>query len=76
MFGNAARLNILHLRASNFYGGPERQLHLHASQARKYNYGITIGSFLEAGKSPELLENAARDGVDTFFPAGQRGNDF
>lgn len=66
MFGNSTRLNILHLRASNFYGGPERQLHFHAIQARTYNYGITIGSFLEAGKTPELLEIAARDSIDTF----------
>jgi glycosyltransferase involved in cell wall biosynthesis len=65
MLGGAQRLNILHLRASNFYGGPERQLHLHALHARACPYNITIGSFTEGGQWPELLRAASRDGIDT-----------
>ena len=62
-------MNILHLRASNFYGGPERQLHLHAKLARNTGYNVTIGSFAEDGDSPEFLHTVAEDGIATHvFP--------
>ncbi|MBD3401581.1 glycosyltransferase [candidate division GN15 bacterium] len=58
-------MNVLHLRASNFYGGPERQLHFHARQARGSSYDITISSFLEDGSTPEFIETIAADGIAT-----------
>ncbi len=62
-------MNILHLRASNFYGGPERQLHIHARLALKSDFSITVGSFLEAGQEPEYLQTIKQDGITTIcFP--------
>ena len=60
-------LRIMHLRATNFYGGPERQLHFHAREASNSGYSITIASFSEAGALPQLLETVARDGINTHL---------
>lgn len=56
-------MNILHIRASNFYGGPERQLHLHCVQAIGSEFRITVGSFSENDRTPEFLTVIARDNV-------------
>jgi len=56
-------MKVLHLRASNFYGGPERQLHIHALKARGSEFDITVGSFTEQGKTPGFLQVIARDSV-------------
>lgn len=58
-------MRILHLRASNFYGGPERQLHFHARHALGSNYDITIGSFTEGGQAPQFLKVIAEDKIET-----------
>lgn len=58
-------MKILHLRASNFYGGPERQLHLHSRHLDGSEYELTVGSFSEAGRTPEFLEVIASDGLAT-----------
>ena len=57
------KINILHLRASNFYGGPERQLHLHARLALDSEFAITVSSFLENGSVPEFLQVVAGDDI-------------
>lgn len=59
------RMNILHLRASDFYGGPERQLHLHAKRALGSPFQVTVASFLEQGRPPEFLQKISQDGVAT-----------
>jgi len=59
------KMKILHLRASNFYGGPERQLHYHARLARQSEFEITVGSFLENGQEPDFLSVIARDDIKT-----------
>lgn len=62
-------MRILHLRASNFYGGPERQIHLHAVTARTSPYRVSLGSFPEAKKTPAFITAARTDGIDTrVFP--------
>jgi len=62
-------MKILHLRASNFYGGPERQLHIHAILAGQAGMELIISSFSEGGKTPEFLDVIARDGIAThLFP--------
>ena len=61
------KLNILHLRASNFYGGPERQLHFHARQAQGSEFAITIGSFTEGGQTPQFLKVVAEDEIETHL---------
>ncbi len=58
-----ADLNILHLRASNFYGGPERQLHFHAREAGGTAYHVTIASFTESGATPEFIRVIADDNL-------------
>lgn len=58
-------MRILHLRASNFYGGPERQLHFHARAARGSAFEITVASFSEVGAAPKFLEVIAADGIPT-----------
>lgn len=55
-------MNILHLRVSNFYGGPERQLRFHARLARDTAYQITVSSFSEQGERPEFLNVIEADG--------------
>ncbi len=60
-----SKLNILHLRASNFYGGPERQLHFHARHAKGSDFSITVGSFTERGQSPHFLKVIAEDKIET-----------
>lgn len=59
------KINIFHLRASNFYGGPERQLHMHALQAQNSEFNISIGSFTEKGEVPEFLQVIAGDNALT-----------
>lgn len=62
-------IRILHLRASNFYGGPERQLHMHARLAGGSRYHIAVSSFAESGQTPEFLQLIANDGIATHtFP--------
>ncbi len=62
-------MKILHLRASNFYGGPERQLHFHSLNTRGSEFDITIGSFSENGRTPQFLDVIAADGLATHtFP--------
>jgi glycosyltransferase involved in cell wall biosynthesis len=58
-------LRIVHLRASNFYGGPERQLHFHARLARDTEYAITVASFAPGQSYPEFLRPIAADGIET-----------
>ncbi|MCM2272759.1 MAG: glycosyltransferase family 4 protein [candidate division Zixibacteria bacterium] len=56
-------IRVLHLRASNFYGGPERQLHLHALQAKSSEMELHIASFSERHQSPEFLKVIEADGI-------------
>ncbi|MDH4157035.1 MAG: glycosyltransferase family 4 protein [candidate division Zixibacteria bacterium] len=57
------RYRVLHLRATNFYGGPERQLHYHAKAAANSEFDIILGSFAEKGRQPDLLDRAAVDAI-------------
>ncbi len=60
-------MTILHVRSSNFYGGPERQLHRHAQAMTPGKYRLVVGSFAENGRRPELLNRMAADGLDTIL---------
>ncbi len=59
------KLSILHLRASNFYGGPERQLHYHAKHAQAENCHVVISSFTENNQSPEFIRRISEDNIPT-----------
>jgi len=60
-----SKVNIVHLRASNFYGGPERQLHMHARLAQNSEYNVTVSSFTEGGDMPEFIKVIADDEIPT-----------
>jgi len=59
------KINVSHLRASNFYGGPERQLHFHARLAQNSDFRITVCSFTEDGNIPEFIQVIDKDIVPT-----------
>jgi len=58
-------LKILHLRSSNFYGGPERQIHFHAKLAQQAGVDICVASFSEENSAPELLNRSSADNIRT-----------
>jgi succinoglycan biosynthesis protein ExoA len=60
------RTRILHLRASNFVGGPEKQILHHALDMRNSDFEILIGSFRDRAGKAEILERAEQSGVATF----------
>ncbi|MDH4099356.1 MAG: glycosyltransferase [Nitrospirota bacterium] len=50
--------NILHLIASNFFGGPERQILAHALRLDPDRYRFLLASYKEEGRSSEIIEKA------------------
>jgi len=56
-------MKVLHLRATNFYGGPEKQLHYHARMAKGSQFEIILSSFSEKGLQPKFLDVATGDGI-------------
>ncbi|MEP0828054.1 MAG: glycosyltransferase [bacterium] len=69
-------MRICHLRASNFYGGPERQLHWHARMAKGTEYEIILASYSEQGERPEFLEIASTEGIETCLFRVKSAYDF
>ncbi|MGC2638745.1 MAG: glycosyltransferase [Acidobacteriaceae bacterium] len=61
---------ILHLIASNFIGGPEKQILHHALDLQGSEDQIVIGSFRDQPQSPEILREAERHGLETFCLSG------
>lgn len=61
---------ILHLIASNFVGGPEKQILHHALDLQGSDYAIAIGSFQDQPERPEILREAERRGLETFCLSG------
>src|SRR5579864_6333495 len=62
------RPSILHLRASNFLGGPEKQILSYASSDQVHTI---IASFCGESEGTELLREAAERGIATLaLPAG------
>lgn len=57
---------ILHLRASNFVGGPERQLLRHAQAQTNGAWGILLGTFLGPTEGHELLQRAKESNLQTI----------
>ena len=68
-------LRILHLRPSNFVGGPERQL-LHYAELDRAGLTETIlGTFVGAHEGREFLELAEKHGFQTLaLPTGSLGD--
>ncbi|MCS7047584.1 MAG: glycosyltransferase family 4 protein, partial [Gemmataceae bacterium] len=58
-------MRIVHLMASPFYGGPERQM-LGLARALPSNYESVFLTFAEGGRCQALLTEAQRCGVAAF----------
>lgn len=68
------RVRILHLIATKFVGGPEKQILQHAVSATSSNMEIWLGSFRDFPARPEFLERAERLGLPTVeFSSGRFG---
>lgn len=68
------KVRILHLIATKFVGGPEKQILQHAVSASSSNIEIWLGSFRDFPARPELLERAERLGLRTVeFSSGRFG---
>ena len=57
---------IMHLIATNFYGGPEKQIVEHLSRLKKSGYRGVFASFLEYGGRNETLERAKLVGLGHY----------
>lgn len=58
---------ILHLIATNFYGGPEKQIIEHLVRLNKYDDFVGIlGSFIESGQPNGILQKARERNVPHF----------
>jgi succinoglycan biosynthesis protein ExoA len=72
-----ASFRILHLRASNFVGGPEKQLLRHAAGERSGTFEITLGTFVGKEVGRQFLGAMEELGVSSLaFPdqvLGRRG---
>lgn len=56
---------VAHLLASNFFGGPEKQLVEHAQRIARRNFEPQIISFLEGNETNQLLDRAQKLGIGT-----------
>jgi len=58
---------IMHLIATNFYGGPEKQIVEHLLRLNRISlYEGILGSFLEGGRKNELLGKTQEAGIQSF----------
>lgn len=60
------KIRVLHLRASRFHGGPEKQLIEHGVRAASSGLQIWLGSFRDNARRPEFLERAKAHAVPTI----------
>ena len=62
----ASKIKVLHLLASNFVGGPEKQILHHALDVREAGVEVYVGSFRDQAESPEILKEAEQSGLATY----------
>jgi glycosyltransferase involved in cell wall biosynthesis len=58
--------NIAHLIATNFYGGPEKQIVEHIKRLDTNEYLGNVISFIENGQRNEMLEHASNARLNNF----------
>ena len=58
-------LAVMHLRASNFVGGPEKQILEHFSRLDPARFRPVLGSFVAAGALDPLGDEALKRGLET-----------
>lgn len=59
-------VRILHLIASNFVGGPEKQILHHALDIRSFGFDVWIGSFRDQPERAAILVQAQAAGLPVF----------
>ncbi len=59
-----SRKTIMHLIATNFHGGPEKQIIEHLKRLDPSRFKGIIASFLEKGGGNEMLEQAKANGLE------------
>ena len=59
-----AKMHVMHLRASNFVGGPERQILEHLRQSESESMHFSLCCFQENGQPAELETLAVEYGLD------------
>lgn len=74
MIAGSDRVRILHLRASQFHGGPEKQILHHALRASSSGKEIWLASFRDGAVRPEFLERADKLGLPTIELSSGRFN--
>jgi glycosyltransferase involved in cell wall biosynthesis len=57
---------IAHLIATNFYGGPEKQIVTHALQLNRDRFKFILISFIDNGQPNELMQIARRQGIEVI----------
>jgi len=57
-------MRVLHLIATNFFGGPERQIVRHCERARRLGFNCTIATFVDGARQNELITKAVDRGID------------
>lgn len=57
---------IMHLIATNFYGGPEKQIVRHLNRLTETRYKGVFASFLEYGKPNETIEKAKEFDIKNY----------
>lgn len=60
---NGYKLTVAHLIASNFFGGPEKQIIEHAKRINHRHYNFILISFIERGQSNEMANAAEESGI-------------
>ncbi|RII27474.1 MAG: group 1 glycosyl transferase [Geobacter sp.] len=55
---------IAHLIATNFYGGPEKQIISHAQHLDPSRFRFVLISFVENGQPNEIIDKASQLGID------------
>lgn len=58
-----SKITIAHLIASNFFGGPEKQLVEHAGRLDTSRFALHLVSFFERGGKNQLIERATENGI-------------
>ncbi len=59
-------IRILHLIASNFVGGPEKQILHHALDLQNSDFEVWVGSFRDRPEKAAILQQAEESGLHTY----------
>jgi glycosyltransferase involved in cell wall biosynthesis len=57
---------VMHLIATNFYGGPEKQIIEHLKRLNEDRYTALLVSYIDAGAPNEILQKAEQSGIKSY----------